>query len=103
MTYPSPSPSPPPLTLTFSVALYRIAGSSVSEALTAIKRQPERIAQGLSTRLFYKVLLTSLQENPARKPSPCDPDLDPNRNEPSGSQPQNPNPNPNPNLTPTSP
>ena len=86
MTYPSPSTSSPPLTLTFrSVAPYHIAGSSVTEALTAIKRQPERIAQGLSTRLFYKVLLTSLQEDPARKPLPCDPDLDPNRNEPSGS------------------
>lgn len=36
-------------------------GSSISEAFAAIKRQPERIAQGLSTRLFYKVLLTSVQ------------------------------------------
>ena len=71
MTYPSPSTSSPPLTLTFrSVAPYHIAGSSVTEALTAIKMQPERIAQGLSTRLFYKVLLTSVQETPTRKPSP---------------------------------
>ena len=36
-------------------------GSSVSDALGTIKEEPERMLRGLSTRLVYKVILTSIQ------------------------------------------
>ena len=36
-------------------------GASVAAALDAIQRQPELILRGLSTRLAFKVLLTSIQ------------------------------------------
>jgi len=36
-------------------------GASISDTLGTIRQEPERILQGLSTRLIYKVVLTSIQ------------------------------------------